>query len=171
MRRRRLVRFAALFAAALAVPGAHAVFAPDAAADDKKKDEKPKKDAAQAKREENLKAIAKSFETKDVDALLARVPKDQKVTLDLDGKHGDYSETQAKGVFEAYFKGVDKLSVVTTEGEKGKPVKFEQNVGSFPVTVTKKGADKPKEGTLGVTLGDLGAADVYPLRKLTVIEK
>ncbi len=170
MRRRRVARLAALFAAALALPAPHALFERDASADDKKED-KPKKDAAQIKREKNLKAIAGSFEKMDVAALLARVPKDQKVSLDLGGKSGDYSQTQARGVLDAYFKGVDKLSVVTAEGEKGKPVKFEQNVGSFPVTVTKKGVDKPKEGTLGVTLGELDADDSYTLRKLSVIEK
>jgi hypothetical protein len=171
MSSRRLVRFAALFVAALAVPTTHVFFEPDASADDKKKDDKTKKDAAQVKREQNLKAIAGAFERKEVDTLLARVAKDQKVTLDLDGKHGDYSETQAKGVLDAYFKNVDKLVVVKDEADKTKPAKFEQNVGSFPVTVTKKGADKPKEGTLGVTLGDLGAGDVYTLRKLSVSEK
>jgi hypothetical protein len=171
MSRRRFVPFALLLAAAIAVPATHALLERDAVADDKKKDEKPKKDAAQVKREKDLKAIATSFEKKDVEALLARVPKDQRVTLDLDGKRQDYSETQAKGVLEAYFKGVEKLVVVKDEGDKQRPAKFEQNVGSFPVTVTKKGADKPKDGTLGVTLGDLGADDVYTLRKLSVVEK
>jgi hypothetical protein len=170
---RRILRSAAFVAAALVVPATHVVFPTDVVADDKKKDDKTKKDAAQVKREQNLKAIATSFEKhekQDVEALLKRVPEDQKVTLDLDGKHGDYSQKQAEGVLEAYFKGVEKLVVFKDENDKQKPAKFEQNVGSFPVTVTKKGADKPKDGTLGVTLGDLAGGD-YTLRKLSVIEK
>jgi len=174
MRRRRLFRCAALLAAALAVPATHVAFGPEAAADDKKndkkKDEKPKKDAAQVKRESELTTLAKHFEKKEVDSLLARVPKDQKVTLNLDGKEGDYSVTQARGVLAAYFKGVDKLSVDTQVGEKSK-VKFEANVGYFPMSMTKKGADKSKDGTLGVTLGDLAADGSYTLRKLRVDEK
>jgi hypothetical protein len=170
VRRRSLLRFVALFAAALAAPATHVVLLPEAAAGDGKKGESPKKDEAQIKREAELTALAKHFDKRDVESLLARVAKDQKVTLNLDGKEGDYSVTQARGVLAAWFKGVEKLSVETKTGEKSK-VKFESNVGYFPMTTTKKGADKSKDGTLGVTLGDLAADGAYTLRKLRVDEK
>jgi len=135
------------------------------------KDDKPKKDAAQVKREKNLVDIATTFQGKGVSALVGRVAKEQKISLTLDGKEQDYSGTQASSVLQRYFDGLERIVVTTTNDDKARPVKMEGSAGTFPVSLTKKGADKAKDGTLGLTLGDLGADDKYTLRKLSVVEK
>ncbi len=156
-----------LAAGVVSSPG-RAVLSPEAAADDSKKNDKPKADPAKAKREKNLVDLAGYFGSKNTSLLLNRVPADAKLTLSLVGKEADYSATQARGVLDTWFDEVQSCPVDVV-GTKEKPVKFDDRVGVFPMTVQRKGGkEKGKDGKLTVTLGDLAADGLYTLKKLVV---
>jgi hypothetical protein len=158
---------AAGLAAAVVASPPRAGFAPEVRAGDPPKD-KPKKDPAQVKREKNLADLAGYFGSKNTSLLINRVPADAKLAISLAGKEADYSATQARGVLDTWFDEVQTCSVDVV-GTKEKPVKYDDKVGVFPITVQRKGGkEKGKEGTLTVTLGDLGADGFYTLKKLAV---
>ena len=139
----RHIAFAAvlLCAGIVTLPVAGA-FAPSAAAqgrdDDRKKDdEKRKKEKERERvkqRETALKAIGSAFAAKDIASLLARVPKDAKIQLTLGGDDGEYAVDQARGVLDKYFGKFERLSVEFKTAE--------DDVGSFTMTLRRKGEDK-----------------------------
>jgi hypothetical protein len=162
---------ALLVAGLVAAPDAR-VLTPLAAAQDKDKEKKDKEEKERKEREERkkkrekaLRAIGDQFGAKDVDWLLNRVPKEQKLTLNLGaGKEVDYALDQARSVLQKYFDDLATLDVKTTSED----AKLGDDAASFPMTYRRQTEKKPKSATLYVTIGGLDAQLNGQLTKLVV---
>jgi hypothetical protein len=148
------------------------VVAPQPAAwakDDNKKEKDPdkeRKEREEKTRRQNLADIASDFGAKDTSALLARVPRGQKLSLGgIGDATGDYSASQAQGVLSAWFADLASLGVET----KSDKATVTGKVGKFPVTFRRKGAGADKSGKLYVTLGEPADGGRYTLVKLEVV--
>jgi hypothetical protein len=170
--RRAWLCAALLVTGLFAAPDAR-VLTPPAAAQDKEKDkekkekeEKERKEREKQRRDKALTEIGSQFGAKGVDWLLDRVPKDQKLTLDLGtGKEVDYALDQARGVLQRYFDDLKTIAVEVTS----KDAKLNENGASFPMTYKRTTEKKSKSATLYVTISGLDSTANGQLTKLVVV--
>jgi hypothetical protein len=150
IRRRTFVLTALALCGGWFVAAAHP---PSAAAQDegrRKRDKKEEEAEEKTPEEKELEAIGKEFKAKDVDALIARVPrknkkgKEGRVRLRLGREDGTYKRTQAKGVIE---KWLESRTITSVELESTKDL-----VGTFTLKFRRRGEEPEVERTLVVRI-------------------